>query len=223
MSGTQQPCGPGCGCVNTFSTKEAEADLRRFREHGVEGATRSLVEAIKAEGIVGANLLDVGGGIGAIQLELLAAGLARSASVDATEAYVSVARAEAERRGYGDRAVHRFGTLAELAPEMEPADIVTLDKVVCCDPNLPELLDAVTAKARRMVGLIYPRVTWWNRIASKLLATWGTVTRDPMRWHLHPDAQVDRPLRAAGYERREIDRTLIWQVVLYVRPEGAEL
>lgn len=220
MSSGQQPCGSGCGYVNTFSTKEAETDLKRYRQHGLEGATRSLVEAIRAEGIDGATLLDVGGGIGAIQLELLGAGLARSASVDATEAYVEVARAEAVRRGYGDRAVHRFGTLAEIGSEVEPADIVTLDKVICCDPNLPELLEGVTPRARRMVGLVYPRVTWWNRVAARLLAAWGVVTRDSLRWYLHPDAQVDGILRGAGFERRVVARTWIWHVALYVRPAG---
>ncbi|HXG25281.1 MAG TPA: methyltransferase domain-containing protein [Candidatus Binatia bacterium] len=207
-----------CGTVNTFSSKEAENDLKRFREHGAEGVTRSLIEAIKAEGVAGATLLDVGGGVGAIQLELLAAGLARAESVDATEAYVEAARREAARRGFADRTFHRFGTLVDLAATVAPADIVTLDKVVCCDPNVSALLGAVAAKARRVVGLIYPRVTWWNRIAARALAAWGWIARDSTRWHLHADAQVDGLLRAAGFERRDVDRTLIWQVALYVRP-----
>jgi hypothetical protein len=224
VTGSRPPCDPGCRCgaVNTFSTKEAEADLKRYRRHGAEGATRALVEAIKAEGIEGATLLDVGGGVGVIQLELLAAGLARSESVDATEAYVEVARREAERRGCADRAVHRLGTLADLDAEVAPADVVTLDKVICCDPDVAQLLDDVARKARRMVGVVYPRVSWWNRIASVLLAAWGTVTRDPLRWHLHPEAQVAAPLTRAGFERHDIDRTLIWQVALYVKPAPVE-
>ena len=216
------PDKPSCDCcVNTFSTKEAEADLKRYRRHGAEGVTRALVEAIKAEGVQGRSLLDVGGGIGAIQLELLAAGLARSESVDATEDYVSVARDEAVRIGYGDRSSHRCGTLTELAADVAAADIVTLDKVVCCDPDLHALLAAVASKANRMVGLIYPRVTWWNRLAARALAAWGRVTRDPTRWHFHPDAQIDGLLRNAGFERRDVDRTLIWQVVLFVRRAAA--
>jgi magnesium-protoporphyrin O-methyltransferase len=204
--------------VNTFSTKTAEADLERYRRHGVEGATKALVEAIKARGIDGATLLDVGGGIGAIQLELLAAGLAASTSVDATEAYVDVAADEAARRGFADRTSHRFGTLVGLASELGRSDIVTLDKVICCDPDLPALLDAVTAKAQRIVGLVYPRVTWWNRIASRALAVWGRLTRDTTRWYLHRDADVDGRLRAAGFVGQEVERTLIWHVVIYARP-----
>jgi precorrin-6B methylase 2 len=223
MTSGEAPCGPGGGCVNTFSSKEAEADLKRYREHGAEGVTKALVEAIKAQGIEGATLLDIGGGIGAIQLEMLAAGLGRSDSVDATDAYVAVARAEAERRGYADRATHRSGTLADVATDIPQADIVTLDKVVCCDPNLDQLLDAVASKAHRMVGLIYPRVTWWNRVASRLIAAWCWITRDPTRWYLHPEAEVDGRLRAAGFTGRDVDRTFIWEVALYVRsPEASD-
>lgn len=208
--------GDGC-CVNTFSAEEAESDLRRYRRRGVEGATKALVDAIRAEGVAGASLLDVGGGIGTIQLELLASGIARAESVDATEAYVEVARSEAERRGFGDRTTHRFGTLLELGDTVAPVDIVTLDKVVCCDPNLAELLGAVAVRARRMVGLIYPRVTWWNRLAARVFSVWGRLTRDRTRWHLHPERQVDALLREAGFERREVARTFIWRVDLYVR------
>lgn len=225
----ESPDGPvsprcACGCVNTFPTREAEKDLKRYLEKGPDATTRTLIEAIKGQGIEGATLLDVGGGIGAIQLELLAAGLGRAQSVDASEAYVSVARAEAARRGYSDRVEHRLGRLADLGDEVAQADIVTLDRVVCCDPDLRSMLDTVTARARRVVGLVYPRVTWWTRLFARAEAAVDWLTRDPTRWHLHPEEAIDGAFRRAGFERVEVDRTLVWQVVLYVArpaPEGA--
>ncbi len=219
----REPCSCG-GCVNTFSTKDAENDLKRYRQDGPDAATQALIDAIRAEGIEGASLLDVGGGVGAIQLELLAAGLASAQSVDASEAYAAVAKREAERRGLANRASHKVGTLAELADAVAPADIVTLDKVVCCDADLPLLLGDVVARARRMIGLVYPRDRWWNGIASAAIAAWGRITGDPTRWYLHSEAEIDALLGRAGFERREVDRTFIWQVALYVRPpsEGAK-
>jgi magnesium-protoporphyrin O-methyltransferase len=211
-----RPC--TCGCVNTFSSKEAEQDLAAYRRDGAGEATQALIDAICAEGIEGASLLDVGGGIGAIQLELLAAGLGRSEAVEASEGYVPLARAEAARRGFADRATHRFGTLADLADEVGPADIVTLDKVVCCNADLPLLLGDVVLRARRMIGLVYPRERWWNGLGAALLAAWNRLTGDPTRWYVHPEAEVDGILRSAGFERRDISRTFIWQVALYVRP-----
>jgi magnesium-protoporphyrin O-methyltransferase len=215
------PDQPRCDCcsVNTFSRREAEDDLRRYRRSGVDGATKALIDAIAAEGIQGASLLDVGGGIGAIQLELLAAGLGSAQSVDATEAYVEVARQEAARRGYADRTRHLLGTLADAGEAAEPADVVTLDKVICCDPDAAGLLAQVARRARRMVGLVYPRVTWWNRLAARIYVVWGRVTRDPTRWYLHDTARVDGLLRDAGFLRRTVAETFIWQVALYVRDE----
>ena len=215
----RDPC--TCGCVNRFSSKDAERDLAAYRRDGADTATAALIEAIRAEGVAGASLLDVGGGIGAIQLELLASGLERAVAVDASEGYVELARAEATRRGYGDRTSHRFGTLAELADEVGPADIVTLDKVVCCNADLPLLLGDVVLRARKMIGLIYPRQRWWNGVGSAALAAWGWLTRDPTRWYLHSESEIDGILRSAGFERRDVDRTFIWQVALYVRPADA--
>jgi magnesium-protoporphyrin O-methyltransferase len=209
------PC--SCGCPNTFSTREAEADLKRYRQRGPDGTTKALIDAITAEGIAGATLLDIGGGIGAIQLELLAAGAAHATSVDATEAYIAVASAEAERRGFGDRTRVRVGDFEELAPEIEAADVVTLDRVICCDPDLAGLLGKAATHARRMVGLVYPRDTWWNRLAAAVMGAWSRLTRDPTRWHLHAEPAIDAILRDAGFDRREVGRTFVWHVVLYVR------
>jgi magnesium-protoporphyrin O-methyltransferase len=212
----RRPCTEGC-CVNTFSSKEAENDLKRYLKQGPDGTTRSLIEAIAAEGVADASVLDIGGGIGAIQLELLAKGAARATSVDASEAYVTVARAEATRRGLAERTDQRIGDFETLAPVLDPADVVTLDRVVCCDPDLPGLLGAAAGHARRMVGLVYPRVTWWNRIAARGIAAWGWITRDATRWHLHPVEDIDGILRRAGFERHEVGRTFLWHVALYVR------
>jgi magnesium-protoporphyrin O-methyltransferase len=206
-----------CGCPNTFSSKEAEGDLKRYRKQGPDGTTQALIDAVIAQGIEGATLIDIGAGVGAIQLALLDAGAARATSIDATEAYVDVAREEAERRGYGDRVDARLGLFETVAAEIDSADVVTLDRVVCCDPDLLGLLSRVSERARRMVGLVYPRETWWNRIAARVFAAWGWLTRDATRWHLHPVADIDRILSEAGFTRRDVDRSLIWHVVLYVR------
>lgn len=214
------PC--DCGCANVFSSKEAEGDLKRYRKSGPESSTQALIDALIAEGVEGATLLDVGAGIGAIQLALLASGAARAESVDATEAYVEAARGEAARRGFGDRATGRFGDFVALAPELAAADFVTLDKVVCCYRDMPVLMERAAERARRVVGLVYPREIWWNRVAARLIAAWGWLTRDPTRWILHRHADIDAVLVRAGFERHDVRRELIWQISIYRRrAEGA--
>jgi hypothetical protein len=210
---------PPCDCsgTNVFGNGEAENDLKRYRRKGADSTTKALIEAIVAQGVEGATLLDIGGGIGAIPFELLAAGAASAQSVDATEAYVTISRQEAERRGVADRVTGRVGDFVALASEIEPADVVTLDKVVCCYFDMPALIGRAAERARRIVGLVYPRVTWWNRAAARVIDAWGWLRRDPVRWRLHRPADIDRVLAAAGFERHDVRRDLIWQVVLYRR------
>src|SRR5918995_1651288 len=119
------------GVDEMFGEKTAEHDLRRYRKRGPSKSTRVLVEALKREGIEHATVLDIGGGIGAIQHELLEAGAERATSVEASVAYVRAAREEAERRGHTDRITHREGDFVALAHLVEPADVVTLDRVIC--------------------------------------------------------------------------------------------
>ena len=213
------PC--DCGCPNVFSSKEAENDLKRFRKKGPDSSTKALIEAILVDGVEGQSLLDIGAGIGAIQLSLLEAGLAHAESVDATQAYVETARDEAIRRGFGDRVSGRVADFNSVAADIGPADVVTLDKVVCCSPDMPALLGRAAERARRVVGLVYPRETWWNRVAARGLSVWGWITRDPTRWYLHRPADIDGMLRSAGFRGRKIERSLIWQVALYVREAGS--
>ena len=206
-----------CGCVNQFSSQDAEADLRRYRKDGPAGSTKALIDALTKAGVDGATLLDIGGGIGAIQLALLKAGAASVESVDATEAYVTVANAEASREGYGERTHGRIGDFVEIASEVESADLVTLDKVVCCYSDVDALLGRAADHAKRSIGLVYPRDAWWITMTAKLIAFAGWIRRDPIRWYQHPTPRIDEILRAAGFSRRDIRRDFLWQVAVFDR------
>jgi len=214
---SQAPC--DCpGCPNVFSRDEAQKDLERFRDDGPDPTTKALIDAISALGIAGATVLDIGGGVGAIQLELLDAGAASTVSVDASPDYVEVAEAEAVQRGYGDRTRHLTGDFVALAGELDPADIVTLDKVVCCYPDLTLLVGRSVGHARRMIGLVYPRDADWVRAIAALMNLGYRLFRSPTRFYIHRMAGADRLIREAGFEARPVRRGFFWQVVLYVRP-----
>jgi SAM-dependent methyltransferase len=206
------------GCPNIFSAAAARDGLRRYRKQGPDRTTRELIEAIAAQGIEGATVLDIGGGIGAIQLELLARGAAGTESVDASPAYVAVAREEAARRGLADRTRHVEGDFVAIAGVVPPADVVTLDRMVCCYGDMPALIGRSVEHARRMIGLVYPRDAGWVRAVASVMNGFERLLRRPMRWYIHPAREVDRLIRAAGFEPRVVRRHLLWQVVLYVRP-----
>ena len=83
------------GIQMLFGERVARRDLRRYRRKGPIRTTRILIDALQAEDIVGATLLDIGGGVGAVSNELLSAGAARATVVDASPAYLHAAQMEA--------------------------------------------------------------------------------------------------------------------------------
>lgn len=216
----RQPC--DCpGCPNVFSDRAAEDGLKRYRRKGPDPTTRELIDVIVAEGIDGDTVLDIGGGIGAIQLGLLEAGAAATESVDASPPYVAAAREEAARRGFADRTRHLEGDFVALAGEVAPADVVTLDRMVCCYSDMPALIDRSIDHARRMIGLVYPRDSWWTRALATVMNATGRVVRGRLRWYVHRERRLDARIRAAGFERRYLRRHVLWQVALYVRVAAA--
>jgi magnesium-protoporphyrin O-methyltransferase len=170
-------------------------------------------------------VLDIGGGVGAISHALLESGARAATGVDASAAYVEAAREEAERRGLGERLSIRHGDFVALAPDVPEADFVTLDRVICCYPDAAALVGLSAARARRACGLVFPRSTWWTRVALALVNAVLWLARNPMRTFVHPTALVEDRLRRAGFTRRFHRGYVFWQVMVWSRvaraPGGA--
>ena len=73
----------------------AQEDLDHWCCRGPRGETQELLDAILAEGVAGATLLDIGAGVGIVHVSLLEAGAASAVDVDASRDYLAAARAEA--------------------------------------------------------------------------------------------------------------------------------
>jgi magnesium-protoporphyrin O-methyltransferase len=155
--------------------------------------------------------------VGAIQHELLAAGVDRATNVDVSRAYISAAREEAHRRGQADRISYLHGDFVDLAEDIAPADIVTLDRVICCYPDMKKLVGLSAARARKWYGLVYPRDTWWVKYGWALENLFFRVRRNPYRAYVHPTEAVDTLLGRFGFKQRSSQQTLFWQVVVYTR------
>jgi Methyltransferase domain len=206
------------GVDELFGERTARHDLSRYRRRGPSKPTRMLLDAIEREGIEGATVLDVGGGVGTIQQELLAAGARHATGVEASAAYVRAAASEAERRGHADRASQRHGDFVALAHEIEPADVVTLDRVICCYPDMPSLVGRSADRARRLYGLVYPRDTWWVALAIRAANAAMRLTGRAFRAHLHRSRAIDAVAREHGLELKLARHAgPVWQVALYER------
>ena len=214
-------CAPGDSPFDhQFDARHAAGKLRAYRRNGPVGLTRVLIEALAEGGIDGQTVLDIGGGVGVVHHELLRSGAATAVDVDASRAYISVAREEADRQGHAERVRYLAGDFVVLADDVDPADLVALDRVICCYADMVALVGRSASLTRRRYGLVYPRDSWLGRAGTALLNAQLRLSRSPFRVYVHRAADVDAILAAHGLVKRLHRTTLIWQLALYERPAG---
>lgn len=213
-------CAQCKGIVQEFDHRLARRELRRYRRRGPTGTTRRLLTALRDAGIRGTSFLDIGGGVGAIQHGLLAHGASRGTHVDASPAYLEAARDEATARGHDHRVRYVEGDFVALAPNLEPADVVTLDRVLCCYHDMPAMVDASAGLARRLYGVVFPREHLPMRLAIRAINTVQRLRRRPFNVFLHGTAAVDARIRRHGFRKLWQGTSPLWQIHLYIK-EGA--
>lgn len=181
-----------------YDEKRATSELRKYREKGPIPSTRALIEALKAEGIQGMTLLDIGGGIGAIQHELLDAGVTHATCVDASAPYLDAAREEGRRRGHDGRITYLHGDFVDLADSVPPADIVTVDRVINVYPGWENLAGLAAARAQRLFGLVYPRDTGMVRLVIFAMNLMLRLGKKQVRAAIRPGDAIEQIARENG-------------------------
>lgn len=209
-----------CGCdgfASIFDRRTAAHDLRRYRKDGPDRTTRMLLDLLRPSVDASTTVLDVGSGIGIVDQELLRAGAAHAVLVDGSAAYLEVARDEARRAGLLDRVDIVEGDFVRRAGEVAEADIVTLDRVICCYPDADALVAASAARARRFYGVVLPRDRWVTRAVLRLVNAWYRLRGRAYRAYAHPNARIDGLASDAGLRLRAETGTFIWRVAVYER------
>lgn len=210
-----------CNCCemenNTFGEDEAKANLKDYRKRGPANQTKLILEAVRSLGLKDAALLDIGGGIGAIHHELLNDVAREATHVDASSAYLKEAKAETARRGNTDRVKFIHADFTDVAAELPQADIVILDRVICCYPNFRGLLKAAANHSRSALALTYPRETWYLRLGLACVNFFQRLRKDPFRVFLHPVSEIESLLKHKGFAKTSGKRLFIWEMALYQR------
>ncbi|MFL5710050.1 MAG: class I SAM-dependent methyltransferase [Chloroflexota bacterium] len=210
-----------CGCDGLewmFDRRTAERDRVRYRQHGADRTTQMLVDMIRAVGVEGSTILDIGGGIGVIDPELLKAGASRATMVDVSQAYLDVAREGAAGADLLERIDFHHGDFVARAAETDPADIVTLDRVICCYGDADALVRLSSARAGRVYGLVLPRDRFLVRAAIRAYNLTLWLRRKAYRAYVHSNTAIDKLVAGNGLRRRSESRTFVWRVVVYERP-----
>lgn len=213
----------GCHCEATaeqFGPKSARRDVDRYHRRGPDATTRLLIDGLRAASDPNASLLDIGGGIGVVHHELLADTVDRVTHVDASPAYMAAAREEDERRGRPGAVEYVLGDGAELSDTLAPADIVTLDRVICCYPDWRRLVRGSASKAKRFYAFSLPHDRWYLRFAVRLINLSRRLVGSAFRAFVHPVAEVDEMLEEMGFRPVLVARTFVWCVAIWEVGQG---
>ncbi len=171
-----------------------------------------MVDFLADRGIVGAAVLEVGGGAGEIQVELLKRGAARAVNLELSSAYDDQAGDLLRAAGLEGRAERRLHDIAVDPDGVEPADVVVLHRVVCCYPDYQRLLTAAGGHARRLLVFSYPRCNAGSRLVLAAQNLVFMLLRKQFRVFAHPPDKMLAVLREAGFRQTLAHRRLAWQV-----------
>lgn len=208
-------CNQCLGIEREFDRQTAQKNLRQYRRQGAGRSTKVLLEMLLACGVEQASLLDIGGGVGAIQHALLEKGATSATSVDASTAYLEAALQEADRRGLAERIQAVHGDFVAVANSVAKADIVTLDRVLCCYHDVQALVDRSAEKAIRLYGIVFPRETWWLRPFFALGNAYLRLCHSPFRVFLHPQSEIESGVARRGLRKVRQQDVGIWRVAVF--------
>ena len=200
-----------------FGPKAARQSLEGYRRKGLGVLSRRMADAAIARGVQGARVLEIGGGIGALQSELLRAGADRGEIVELVGSYEESAYELARESGLEDRVSYRVADVLESPEEVGDADVVILDRVVCCSPDGVELAAAAARLTRHMLLMSFPRDVVWARAGVRLLNVGLWAMRRSFRTFVHPTSTLLTAAETEGLRLADRGRTRFWEFVALER------
>lgn len=216
LAGVADCCDPD-DFQSVFTDRFARRNARRYGRHGLSPAAKQVVQFVTDHGVRGASVLEIGGGVGEIQVELLRRGASRVTNLELSTQYESEAARLLERMGMSDRVDRRFLDIAAEPERAEPADVVVLHRVVCCYPDYVRLLTAAADHARRLLVFSHPpdnpltRTVVWSENALR------RVRGNGFRNYIHPPADMIAAAEGAGLRAAYRHHSRDWDVVGLVR------
>ena len=204
---------------NFFDSRYARREHKRYVRRGALPSTERLISALSEKELNNRTLLDIGGGVGAIQHALLARGVKSAVHVDASLEFLRVAQAEAVRRKIRQNISIYHGDFLGLTDKVNKADIVTLDRVICCYPDMESLVRGSIDQAKWLYGLVYPRGTVFNRVGILLfnIRTW--MMRKKHRSYFHKPSRILDLVTSSGFKQIFHSQTMLWDIVVFERNE----
>jgi 2-polyprenyl-3-methyl-5-hydroxy-6-metoxy-1,4-benzoquinol methylase len=213
-------CNPR-GCDDFFTAGMAKRAAERYRKNGVDKTARRMLAFLEERGIEGATVLEVGGGVGDVQLELLKLGAATTVNLELSPAYDPEAARLIEEAGVEERAERRVHDIAADPASVEPADVVVLHRVVCCYPDYERLLGAAADRSRRLLVFSYPPRNVLSRLLLGSQNLLFRLRRKEFRTFAHPPARMLAVLEQRGLVHTYAHRPVVWQIAGFERRDAS--
>jgi magnesium-protoporphyrin O-methyltransferase len=200
-----------------FGPRFAHHLARRYRRHGLDRTARRMVDFLEQQGVQGSTVLEIGGGVGEIQLELLRRGAAHATNLELSSAYDGDAATLAAESGMSDRVTRRRLDIAAEPDAVEAADIVVLHRVVCCYPDYERLLGAAATHAKRLVVFSYPPRNVVSRAGFAAQNAFFRLIGRTFRAFTHPPESMIDVVEAHGFVAADRRSSTWWRTVGLVR------
>ncbi len=156
--------------------------------------------------------------MGAIQHHMAQESVNKICSVDISPHYLEVSRLEAMAQGYIDSVEYIQGDFVTLASGIEPADIVTLDRVVCCYHDVESLVLLSASKAKMLYGLVLPKGNWLTRLVARVENIYLRMRGSGFRVFIHSIEQITAIVKEEGFDDPIMKNAGIgWEVAIYLK------
>lgn len=214
MTTIKQHC---CGADMFFDKKTANKKYKAYLKKGPARVTAKIISQLMTHTIEGKSMVDIGGGIGALQWWFLENGGSKTVDIDASSGYLKQAKDHAKSKGWDSSSEFLLGDCMEVYPQIEATDYITLDKVVCCYPNYKEILEATCDKATTAVSLSYPMDGFLSEIIRKMGDFFMSFKDNPFRPFIHPVKDIRLVFEQKGFKRVAHNLAFPWHVETYKR------
>jgi protein-L-isoaspartate O-methyltransferase len=205
------------GYQAVFSDRFAKRLARTYRKRGLDPTARRMVSFLTDHDISDASVLEIGGGVGEIQIELLNGGARKATNLEISRNYEAEATALLESFGLADRVQRRFVDVAASPEEVAPADVVVLHRVVCCYPDYERLISAAASHAHRLLVFSYPPRNLFSRMIVRCENLLHRLRRSGFRAFVHQPAAMIQRVQQQGLSLSYRHRGLSWNVVGFER------
>ena len=142
-------------------------------------------------------------------------------NIELIPTYEEAARALLREAGLEARVERRVMDFAEATGELEAADIVIMNRVICCYPDMPKLAGAAADHTREVLVMSFPKERWWTRAAISMADFVLRVARQQFQVFLHPPDEIVATAERHGLKTVYNQTGLFWEVASLRRTTAA--